>query len=377
MTLLKIILVIVLSVTSMRGTQTNKPANPPEAVKAGDFIFVSGIVVEKGDLREQTREVLNRLSRVLQSSGSSLAQTASVYVYLRDAADFEAMNEVYRTFWPKDPPARTTIIAGLVAPSARVQISAVALRNGAERTVIHPSGWQKSPNYSYGIRSGDTLFLAGLVARDPKTGADTGGDITVQTRQVLQNAGEILKAGGMSHTDAVSSRVFITDAAQFQTMNTAYRPFFPQAPPARATVKAKLARPQYAVEITLLAVRHADRQVINTGGENLPYSSAVRVGNRLFVSGMIGSTESNSGDAATQTRQSLDRIGEAMKAAGFAWSDVVDQIVYVTGADHHRAVDQASHAVFGNSTSARTTIVTELVIPPPLVEIMLVAVRKK
>jgi enamine deaminase RidA (YjgF/YER057c/UK114 family) len=373
MTLFKIILSFGLALTSFAGTQQTKT---PEAVKAGDFVYASGVAVEKGDVREQTREVLNRLSRILRSSDSSLAQTASVYVYLRDAADFEAMNEVYRTFWPKDPPTRTTIVAGLIEPKARLQISAVALRNGAERSVIHPAGWQKSPNYSYGVKSGDTLFLAGLVARDPKTGGDTGGDITAQTRQVLQNAGEILKAGGMSYADAVSSRVFITDAAQFQTMNAAYRPCFPQAPPARATVKAKLARPQYAVEITLLAVRHADRQIINTGSGNPPYSSAVRVGSRLFVSGMIGSNEKNASDAAAQTRQSLDHLGEAMKAAGYTWSDVVDQIIYLTSPEHYGAMDQASRAVLGKSSSARTTVVTELVIPPPLVEIMLVAFKK-
>ena len=256
MTLLKIILLFGLSTDGVR-------SSAPPAVKAGDFVYVSGVTAAKGDVREQTRQVLDRLSRILQSSGSSLAQTASIHVYLRDAADFEAMNEVYRTFWPKDPPARTTIIAGAIESEARLQISAVALRNGVERIVIHPDGWRKNPNYSYGVKSGDTLFLAGLVARDPRTSADTGGDITAQTKQALQNAGEILQAAGMSYADAVSARVFITDAAQFQTMNAAYRPFFPQVLPARATVKAKLPGAQYAVEITLVGRarrRPADRQ---------------------------------------------------------------------------------------------------------------------
>lgn len=372
MTLLKIILLFSLPLMAF-----GQMAKPPQAVKAGDFVYVSGVTVLKGDTREQTRQVLNRLSRILQSSGSSLAQTASVYVYLRDAADFEAMNEVYRTFWPKDPPARTTIIAGAIEPVARVQISAVAIRNGVERVVVHPAGWQKAPNYSYGVKSDDTLFLAGLVARDPRTGADTGGDITAQTKQALQNAGEILQAAGMSYADAVSSRVFITNAAQFATMNAAYRPFFPQTLPARATIKAKLPGPQFAVEITLLAVRGTDRQVINPGNDTRPYSSAVRVGERLYVAGMIGSTEKNMGDAEAQTRQSLNSLGEAMKAAGFEWRHVVDQLVYLTGTEHHGAAERTSRAVFGRSAPARTTVVTELVIPAPLVEIMLVADKRK
>jgi enamine deaminase RidA (YjgF/YER057c/UK114 family) len=367
MTLLRIILLFNLPLVAF---------GQPPAVKAGNFVYVSGVTAPKGDVREQTREVLGRLSRVLQSSGSSLAQTASVYVYLREAADFEAMNEVYRRFWPQDPPARTTIIAGMIEPEARVQISAVALRNGAERVVVHPNGWRKTPNYSYGVKSGDTLFLAGLVARDPRTGADTGGDVTAQTKQALQNAGEILQASGMSYADAVSARVFIPDAAQFLTMNAAYRPFFSQALPARATVKAKLPGAQYAVEITLLAVRGADRQVINPGNDTRPYSSAVRVGQRLYLSGMIGSTDKNAGDAEAQTRQSLDSLGEALKAAGFEWRHVVDQLVYLTGAEHHAAMERASRGVLGRAAPARATVVAELVIPPPLVEIMLVADKR-
>src|SRR5262245_42746657 len=195
MTLLRSISIFIASLAAFGGAIANAQTRP--AVKAGDFVYVSGVVGSNGDVRQQTRQALEQLSKTLQSSGSSIAQTASVYVYLLDAAEFEAMNEVYRTFWPKDPPTRTTIIAGLIAPEARVQISAVALRNGAERAVILPDGWRKSPNYSYGIKSGDTLFLAGLVARDPRTGADTGGDIAAQTKQVMQNAGEILKAAGM------------------------------------------------------------------------------------------------------------------------------------------------------------------------------------
>ena len=126
-----------------------------------------------------------------------------------------------------------------------------------------------------------------------------------------------------------------------------------------------------------MAVRGADRQIVNPGADNRPYSSAVRVGERLYVSGMIGSNEQNAGDAAAQTRQSLESLGKAIKDAGFEWRHVVDQLVYLTGAEHHGAMEQSSRAVLGRSAPARTTVVTELVIPPPLVEIMLVADKRK
>ena len=359
------------------------------AIKAGDFVYVSGVTatdergqIRAGDVKEQTRRTLDNLHQVLKAAGSGLAQAASVNVYLSRAADFEVMNEVYRGYWPKDPPARTTVVAGLIEPEALVQISLVAIRNGAERKVIHPAGWMKSPNYSYGIQSGDTLFLAGLVARNNRDNTNVAGDIGVQTRQVLENAGEILKAAGMTHADAASSRVFITDAAKFQDMNAAYRPFFPKDPPARATVKAALMNDQYKVEITLLAVRSADRQAIVPLGDdgkparlNPNYSSGIRVGNRLFVSGMVGSTPANLGDMKGQTGQSLANIGRTIKAAGFDWSQVVDGVVYITAARDFAAMNEAYREVLAKDFPARTTVVTEIVIPDPLVEIMLTAVR--
>ncbi len=79
--------------------------------------------------------------------------------------------------------------------------------------------------------------------------------MTAQTKTVLDNAGQILKAAGMSFDNVVSSRVFITDGTKFQEMNKAYQTYFPKDPPARATVVAPLMGPQYQVEITLTASR--------------------------------------------------------------------------------------------------------------------------
>jgi enamine deaminase RidA (YjgF/YER057c/UK114 family) len=175
------------------------PMNLPfsAAVKADGLIYVAGTLSEVGDIRAQTRKTLEDMSAVLQKAGSSLANVASVNVYLTKVDDFAAMNEVYRTFWPKDPPVRTTVVSELVVPGALVEMAMVAVPNGGERVVIHPADWIKSPNpYSYGIRTGDTLFLAGLISRNGKDNSVIEGDMTTQTKTVLDNAGQILKAAG-------------------------------------------------------------------------------------------------------------------------------------------------------------------------------------
>jgi 2-iminobutanoate/2-iminopropanoate deaminase len=208
--------------------------------------------------------------------------------------------------------------------------------------------------------------------------------MTTQTRTVVQNATEILAAAGMTLADVVSSRVFITDPAMFQDMNAVYRTAFASAPPVRATVKAQLVAPQYLVEITMLAVKGGSRDVFTTpnadgtpGKANPILSSAIRNGNRLFLSGMLGSTDANTGDAAAQTRETLARLGRTMKAAGFDWGDVVDAVVYLPSVKDFTAMNTAYREVFPKAFPARSTVEAGLVSPDGLVEIMMTAVKKR
>jgi reactive intermediate/imine deaminase len=353
------------------------------AIVAGDFVYVSGALAtgEDGKIAgataaEQTALILQRMAKVLEASGSSISNAAAVMVYLTKASDFAAMNGAYRAFWPKDPPTRTTVVTDLVLPGALVEISMVAVRTGGERTVVHPAGWVASPNpYSYGIRSGDTLFLSGLISRSGRDNAMVEGDMTAQVKTVMANAAEILGAAGMSYDDVVSAKVYITDTARFQEMNAAYRSYFTKQRPARATVKAALTGPQYLVEITMVAVA-GPKEAINTSDPPSPnLSSAIRAGGRLFVSGMLGNTEATKGDPGAQTRETLARIDRTLAAAGYARSDVVDGLVYLTDIASFAAMNDAYRAFFAKDFPARATVRADLVGPDGLVEIMVTAAR--
>jgi 2-iminobutanoate/2-iminopropanoate deaminase len=375
--------------TAMTAGAEEAGAFAPQLAK-GRFVYVSGTRpsddsgrIAAGDIKAQTRRTLENLGARLKAGGSSLANAASVNVYLKNASDFAAMNEVYRGFWPKDPPVRTTVVARGGELEALVEMTAVGIAQGAERKIVHPKDWAPSANpYSYGVLSGDTLFLAGLVSRSGKDNQVITGDITTQTRAVLENAGEILRAAGMSHADAVSSRVYITDTALFQDMNAVYRPFFPQQPPARATVRAALMNPQYVVEITLVAVKDESRQVFTTpnadgspGRANPNLSSAIRVGDRVFASGMLGNTEATRDDVAAQTRETLARLERTLVAAGSSFADVVDAVVYVTDLKFKDAVLRACREKLGGRSTG-VLVEAGLVAPDGLVEIMLVAAKR-
>lgn len=354
------------------------------AVKAGGLIYVSGTlaqdesgaVVGKGDVRAQTRRVIERMRDVLAAAGSSLESVVSVTAYLTSASDFAAMNEAYRTFWPKDPPTRTTVISDLVLPDALVEMTMVAVPAGGERAVVHPSDWMASPNpYSYGIRAGDTLFLSGLVSRNGRDNSVVQGDVATQTRTIMDNAGQILKAAGMGFEHVVAARVYLPDTTAFQQMNAAYRTYFPSGPPARATVQAGLAGSQYAVEITLVASK-APREVIADGRPANPnLSPAIRAGRHVYVSGMLGNTAETKGDIAGQTRETLARMRRALEAAGCTPEDVVDSMVYLTDLSNFSAMNDVYRQFFAKDFPARTTVRSGLVAPDGLVEIMVTAVK--
>ncbi len=105
------------------------------AVKANGFIFVSGQgpvdpnsgEVNRGDIKEQTRLVLENIRAILQAAGSSMEKVVKSNVYLADIEDFAAMNEVYATFFPTQPPARTTIQAAALPLGIGVEIDVVAV----------------------------------------------------------------------------------------------------------------------------------------------------------------------------------------------------------------------------------------------------------
>jgi len=364
-----------------QGPNRNLPFS--SAVKAGGFIYVSGTISDQGgDIKAQTKWCLEDLDRTLKAAGSSLQNAASINVYLKNQADFAAMNEVYRTFFKENPPARTTVVADLVIPEGLIEMSAVGIPSGAERVAIHPPDWVKSPNpYSYGIKSGDSLFMAGLISRNGKDNSVVEGDIATQVKTAMDNAGQILKAAGFSFTDVVAVRNYVTDGSTFQTMNKVYQTYFPKDPPARATVIAPLTGPQYLFETTMVAVKGAREAITTPGPDGKPgtpnpnLSSAIKVGNRLWVSGVLGNTADNKGDTTAQTRELLTRVDRTLKAAGFDWGNVVDGVVYITDVKNFPAMNAGYRSVFTKDFPARATVRTGLVAPDGLVEIMFTAVK--
>ena len=116
-----------------------KGSPPPLApyspgARAGNIVYVSGTlaidkdgkIVGVGDAKAQTRFILESIRSVVEAAGGSLRDVAFNQIFLKDLKDYAAMNEVYREFFPAQPPARYCIRADLVKPEFLVEIVAVA-----------------------------------------------------------------------------------------------------------------------------------------------------------------------------------------------------------------------------------------------------------
>lgn len=94
---------------------------------------------------------------------------------------------------------------------------------------------QKFP-FSDVVRYGNLLFVSGAIGRNPENGEIAINDLPAQTRQTLVNIQKKLERAGSSLEKALKVTIFILDMGQFSNMNTVYREFFPQDPPARSCV---------------------------------------------------------------------------------------------------------------------------------------------
>ena len=112
-----------------------RPRGPySPAVRAGDFLFVSGQgpvdpdadEYSYGDIRHETRVTLENIRRILEGCGASPADVVKCSVFLADGGDFAAMNEVYSEYFGAAKPARTTVAVQFANPKMKVEIDCVA-----------------------------------------------------------------------------------------------------------------------------------------------------------------------------------------------------------------------------------------------------------
>ncbi len=123
------------------------------------------------------------------------------------------------------------------------------------KTIIYSAG---APDpigpYSQAVRAGNLLFVSGQIAIEKASGNLVTDNVENETRLVMHNVGEILKAAGVTFSNVVKCTIFLRDMNDFPRVNGVYGEFFPEQPPARETVEVSRLPKDVNVEISCIAV---------------------------------------------------------------------------------------------------------------------------
>jgi 2-iminobutanoate/2-iminopropanoate deaminase len=117
--------------------------------------------------------------------------------------------------------------------------------------------------YSQAVRIGNFVFCSGQIPLDPKTAQIVQGDIKTQTLRVMENISAVLRAEGLTFENIVKTTIFLTNLADFQTVNELYGSYFKSDPPARSTVQVAALPKGANVEIEVIAAANP------TGGKSI------------------------------------------------------------------------------------------------------------
>jgi enamine deaminase RidA (YjgF/YER057c/UK114 family) len=239
---------------------------------------------------------------------------------------------------------------------------------------------EKRAHYSRALRVGDTVLQSGTTAIDRQGNVRGEGNVAEQVDAIMKIAAWSMGKAGGRLADVVRSRIYVTDIAVADQAARAVARYFREARPAATLVQVnRLARPTQLIEIELDAVDGAGQtaQRISSGGpleEQYAYSRAVRVGDRVFIS---GSTALNSrggvdgpGDMYRQTRATMDTILAALARAGGTAGDIVYTKTFLTQLGKADEYTRAWLEALGDVRPTSTLLgIPALVRPELLVEI--------
>ncbi len=195
---------------------------------------------------------MQKLQKIAEAAGSSLKNAFKITVYLPDPNDFLGFEEVWKSWFPKNPPARTIIpYMGLGGRGCKVEIAPKTLVNNSKlkiETIETSDAPEPVTHEPQAVKVGDYLFLSGQMACDGKGLAKEvqrnpgfpyyGSPAKMQMDYILKNVSAICEAAGTTLDNVVSRQAFHVDFEHFYESITAWGDHFPPGKrPASTTIK--------------------------------------------------------------------------------------------------------------------------------------------
>lgn len=360
-------------------------APAPRAVQAGDYIFTSSIypidtsghaigiderLGEAGPslIEAQTRHCLESLKVALGDFGTSLPKVLKADVHLVDAAEFYEFKQVWKEYFPNDPPARTTVEIGdtLPFPGARLSLDVVALAGDSklQRQVLNDPespGSMEAEWAAHAVRAGNFVFLSAFPANDYKTGLavgqpvgfpNYGSNAEMQAEYIFSRMNRVLSQVGTSLEQAVESQLYEPDLSQFHDVDGIWGKYMP-LPPARSSMGVKgliLPGALCAPNLTVLVPDNNHQKQESHKGlrwhpvevRKVNFSPTLKVGAWRFIAGQISSPDMKSAytvpaalrnhrsDIEEQTRFTMNLLTEQLQANETDWAHCHHVRVYLT-----------------------------------------------
>jgi len=378
-------------------TSTDKSV--PSTIEGAGYVFVSGQGPMRADgsspnsFPDQVRQTLDNIRLALQSAGLAPDHLVYLQVYLEDVQRVRELDEVFASYFPKDPPARAVLGVAKV-PISPIQMNAIAVRDLQEKRAVAVPGAKPNKAFSAGMLTHDQLFVSTMPGRDPVTGA-VPQDPAPQVNLALDGVKSVVAAAGLTMAHMVFVNPYMTSEISYRAMNEQYAKRFEFGnTPGRATIEVSSLPDAAHMAFTGIAVRDLSRrQAIRP--KNMPpsptASPCVFAGDLLYCSAKSGFIPGpNSGvyaaSTADQTRQTMRNLLDNLEEAGMTFDDVISTTIYLDDLRDTAAFTKVYQKYFGNVLPAQTIVqqlkpgdrkADEEGHYPTLEQVSLVAVRRK
>jgi enamine deaminase RidA (YjgF/YER057c/UK114 family) len=321
------------------GVRSDGPYSPGLWVQ--DYLYVSAPGPRDGagrispDFEAQARQVMDNVKRTVEAAGLTMEHLVYTHVYLRDMANYDALNGIYREYFSK-PPARAVLgVAGL-RDGALVDMKAIAVRHLYQKQPVEIPGFDPKEPYTPGILTHDQLYVSAMLGIDARRRVPT--DPAQQVQLALDGMNKVLAAAGMDLRHMVFVNPFLTTNLPARVMNEIYaRHWTLGTAPARGTIFVVSLPHGAQIEYTGVAVRDLSRRVV-IYPKNFKTSSTaspcVVGGEWMYCSGKSGFiTGVNGGifhaDPAIQLRQSMRNLLDGLEEAGLDFQATVETTCYL------------------------------------------------
>ena len=347
-----------------------------------------------GGIKEQAEQCFKNIKAIVDSIDHVMSDIVRITVFVKDIKDVDAVDEVYKTFFPTYVPSRTTVAVAALPMDALVQIEALVshgegtIPNAPQagdliKLTNNTANAPTSPLSTQTVSFSHYNNLSAQLPIDPKTGRLVAGGVKEQAGQCFKNIKAILESIDVPIDDIVKINIFLKNLSDIEAVNEVYSTFFPDSAiaraaayvPARTTVAAS-ALPMDALVQIEAVVSHGDGTppqavedrhgiVIKANNtENAPVSSlstqTVAFSHYNNLSAQLPldpkTGEMVAGGVKEQTEQCLKNIKAIVESIDHVMDDVVKVNIFLKNIADIDAVDEVYKTFFPGGVPARRTV---------------------